>query len=136
MMKDLIGLKPMDQMIEFMKKELDTFGKDELPTVNTMLPNSGMMARTIQVRAGQVIVGEVHKEWNTNILASGSMLVTDNPAGEYVLIHAPMVFETGPGSQKFGMCITDCTFMNIIKTLTLETEEECLQRMAQIDKED
>ena len=135
-MKDLIGLKPMDQMIEFMKKELDTFGKDDLPTVTNMLPNSGLMTRTIQTKAGQIIVGEVHKEWNTNVLASGSMLVTDNPCGEYVLIHAPLVFETGPNSQKFGMCITDCTFINIIKTLDGETEDECLNRMAQIDKED
>ena len=135
-MKDLIGLKPMDQMIEFMKKELDTFGREARPAVNNMMPNSGLMVRTLQVQAGDIIVGEVHNEWNVNILASGSMLVTDNPAGEYALINAPMVFETGPGSQKFGMCVTDCTFMNVIKTLPMETEDDCFHRMAQIDKED
>jgi len=136
MMKDLIGLKPMDQMIEFMKKELDTFGREARPAINNMMPNSGLMVRTLQVQAGDIIVGEVHNEWNVNILASGSMLVTDNPAGEYALINAPMVFETGPGSQKFGMCVTDCTFMNVIKTLPMETEDDCFHRMAQIDKED
>ena len=135
-MKDLIGLKPMDQMIEFMKKELDTFGREARPAINNMMPNSGLMVRTLQVQAGDIIVGEVHNEWNVNILASGSMLVTDNPAGEYALINAPMVFETGPGSQKFGMCVTDCTFMNVIKTLPMETEDDCFHRMAQIDKED
>jgi hypothetical protein len=128
-MKDLIGLKPMDQMIEFMKKELETFGRDDRPAENKLLPNSGIMVRHMTVYAGDIIVGEVHNEWNTNILASGSMLVTDDPTGEFALIHAPTVFETGPNSQKFGMAVTDCIFMNVIKTKENETVDECFNRL-------
>jgi len=135
MMKELIGLNPMNQMIEFMKQELDTYGKDDIPTVNTIFPNSGMMVRHIVIEAGNILVGEVHKTWNVNILASGTMLVTDNPAGEYTLIQAPVVFETGPGSQKFGMCITECIFMNVVTTKQGETVDECLHRLTEI-KED
>ena len=93
-------------------------------------PNSGLAVRTLRMKAGEVVIGKIHKEWNVNTLVSGSLHITNNPDGKLVRVDAPQVFETGPGSQKLVMCITDCVFMNTIVSHN-ETEEELLNRMTE-----
>ncbi len=92
--------------------------------------NTGIGIKTLRMKAGEVVVGRIHEIWCVNMLVSGSMLVTDNPEASFTEIEAPFVFESSPGSQKFGMCQTDCVFINIITTLPDETLDALSKRMA------
>ncbi len=124
---DIIEYTPMEKMEIFLRSLPSVI--EEFDVQNQVMPNSGIMVRTLKMKAGEVIIGKIHTEWNVNILASGSMYVTSNPEDAYVKVDAPYVFETGPGSQKFGMCITDCVFMNAIRCEDGETGEEVVDRM-------
>lgn len=118
---------PMEKM-EIFLRSLPT-ASSEFDVTTQFFSNSGIAVRVMKMKAGEVVIGKIHKEWNVNILASGSLWVTNNPEEGKVRVDAPYVFETGPGSQKFVMCITDCVFMNAI-TSNNETEEELVNRMS------
>ena len=124
---NLSNLSGLEKMEVYLRTLTKTFQEFDVQT--KMFPNSGIAVRTMKLKAGEVVLGKIHKEWNVNILASGSMYVSNDPTKDFVRVEAPAVFETGPESQKFVMCITDCVFMNAIISNN-ETEDELLNRMA------
>ena len=81
------------------------------------------------MKQGEVVLGHKHDIYTLDMLIEGSMLITNNPEKEFVRIQAPFIFETAPGSQKFGMCETDCTFLNVLRYDEGETEDEVYNRM-------
>lgn len=103
----------------------------EAQTKTMLHGGSQLMTRTMTIKAGDIILGKIHKEWNVNILASGSMYVMSDPTKDKVRVDAPQVFETGPGSQKLGMAITDCVFMNVMSYEPGETLDEVVDRMTE-----
>ena len=127
-MSKVIEFSPMEKM-EIYLRSLPS-AEYEFDVQTQFFAKSGLAVRTLKLKAGEVLIGKIHKEWNVNILASGTMQVTSNPQAEFVTVEAPYVFETGPGSQKFGMCLTDCVFMNAIISSD-ETEETLLNRMTE-----
>jgi len=125
------GMDKMEVYLRSLSKAKD--GVD-YPVETKVFDNSGIAVRYIQIPAGEVVLGKVHKEWNVNILTQGSLWVTSDPTKDFVRIEAPYTFETGPGAQKFVMCETDCVFMNVIRALPNETEDEVVNRMAEETK--
>ncbi len=111
--------------MEMMEMFISTFPSSsrDLDTKTKLFPNTGIGLRILKSLAGDVILGKIHKVWQVNILASGTMMVTNDPTEKAVKISAPYSFETGPDSQKFGMCLTDCVFINAIVSNN-ETIEE------------
>ena len=126
---DVIHYTPMEQLEILLRAKHEIFTADEVPTVVKQMPNSGLGVRYVKLVAGSVYLGKVHKEWSLNILASGSMYVMADPTKDKLKVEAPYVFETGPGSQKFVMCITDCVFMNVLKSEN-ESIDDMENRMA------
>ncbi|RLC85895.1 MAG: hypothetical protein DRI37_07535 [Chloroflexi bacterium] len=138
-MTDLV-YSPMELM-EIHLRSLAT-SMDEFNTNTNVFDNSGLMVRQMKIKAGEIILGKIHNEWNVNILASGSLYVMADPSKDKVKITAPHVFETGPNSQKLGFAITDCVFMNVMRSEPGEKPEEAVSRMTkesrvtkQIEKE-
>ena len=87
----------------------------------------GMYSRTGFLQKGTLAVGHIHKNRVINILSQGSLLVKTNDEEEGIIIHAPKIFVTEPGSRKSVYAIVDVTFTNILrtdKTTTKEVEEE------------
>ena len=126
----LQDLTSMDKM-ELYLSSLPTSFTDEDNIWQKVFSNSGLYVRSLTINAGEAILGKVHKEWNVNILASGSLYITNDPiSGDRVRIDAPYIFETGPGSQKLGFAITDCVFINVIRSND-ETEKEVFNRMSE-----
>jgi len=122
------ALNPMEAMEIYIRSMANSFY--EFDTDTNVWPNSKLMTRVMKIKAGEIILGKVHKEWNINILASGSIRVTNDPRQPHVQIDAPYVFETGPGSQKLVLAVTDCVFMNVMISEN-ETPEEAVNRMAE-----
>ena len=91
--------------------------------------NSSMYSRVLHIPEGTMLVGKEHTVWGLDILASGSMLIMNDPFGEYVRIDAPQVFESGPGSQKLGKALTDCVFINVMSTEENETIGDVMKRI-------
>ncbi len=94
-----------------------------------MFENCGLGVRVLEMKAGQLIQGKIHNEWAINILASGTHLVTSDASEPPVRLEAPQVFESAPGSQKLGMCLTDCVFINVMRSNPKETEDEFMDRI-------
>ncbi len=94
-----------------------------------MFENCGLGVRVLKMKAGQMVQGKIHNEWAINILASGVHLVTSDPSEPPVRLEAPQVFESAPGSQKMGMCLTDCVFINVMRSKAKETEDEFINRV-------
>ncbi len=126
--KQVIDYSPMEKMEIYMRSLPGAV--EEFDTTTQIFPSSGLGVRYIKMKAGEVLIGKIHKEWNVNILCSGSLQVASNPEEGFVTLTAPQVFETGPGSQKFVMCLTDCVFMNVLQSEN-ETEDEMVNRMAE-----
>ena len=120
---------PIEKM-EIFLRSLPQMATSEFDTNTDFFEGSKLAVRTLRLKAGEVILGKIHKVHTVNILVSGSLYVTGNPEGGFVKLVAPQLFETGPNSQKFGMCLTDCVFMNIMQSEN-ETEEELLGRVTE-----
>lgn len=128
--KGLIHYTPMEHMEIYLRGLPNAVAAEDVPSEIKQFPNCGLGVKYVYLSGGSVYIGKIHKEWSMNILASGSMYVMADPTKEKVKVEAPYVFETGAGSQKFVMCITDCVFMNVLKSNN-ETKTEMENRMAE-----
>ena len=93
-------------------------------------PNTGIYVRGANYKAGDMILGKPHHNWDVTILCSGELIFMGDIHGEQVRLQAPKVFETPPGSQKIGKALTDITVMNIITIRPGETIQEVNKRIA------
>lgn len=131
MSKQLKDYSPMEQMELFIRSKSD-IREDGYDAETRVFTNSQLLTREVVVPAGEVILGKIHKEWSVNILSSGSLfLIADPTSKQMVRIDAPYIFESGPNSQKLGMAITNCVFINVMKTNKNETVDEALDRMVE-----
>lgn len=119
---------PMEFMEVYLRDNATAF--EEFNTETHIWAKSKLMTRLMYINAGEVVLGKIHKEWNISILCSGTMLLHSDPTKPGVKVYAPQVFETGPGSQKLAMAVTDCVFMNVMVSEN-ETAEEAVDRMAE-----
>lgn len=111
-------------------EQMKGFGSmEEYPVKGLVHPNCKMYTREIFMPAGMMVVSKVHNDWSVNILASGRLLLLNDPLEDYVELVGPQVFETGPGSQKLLKMLTDCVFMEVYNLRDGETEEDIRNRV-------
>ena len=75
---------------------------------------NGVCVRSLAIPAGAGAVGKVHKTEYIAILAKGSALLA-NEDGEQQ-IEAGFIQECKPGTMNVFYAITDCVFMNVLRT--------------------
>jgi len=107
--------KAMDDIKTILSQLPNNMTREESRTIAKLWPNSKLYTRMLPFQAGFTILGAEHKIWSLNILLSGRILVMTDPYGEYVELEGPMVFESGPGTQKLIKALTDCVFMEVIQ---------------------
>ena len=77
--------------------------------------------RTIQLPAGTVAVGEIHKQAHTNILSQGSVLVATEDGTQ--IIKAPHVWHGQPGVKRVSFVLEDVVWTTIHATDNTESED-------------
>ena len=71
----------------------------------------GTYTRVLDIPAGVILTGKIHRYSCTNMLIKGRIKVVCDE-GEALLV-APCVFHTGPNVKKAIVAIEDSTFVNI-----------------------
>lgn len=71
----------------------------------------GVYARTLYIPKGVILVGEIHKYENLNILVKGKIEVSVNERME--IIEAPFKVVSPPGTKRIAMALEDCIWMTI-----------------------
>jgi hypothetical protein len=73
----------------------------------------GIYIRSVQIKAGDFIVGHKHKTSHT-VMALGGQVVafTDDGIKQVNASQAPVIFTAGPG-HKSAQCLADCCWVNI-----------------------
>lgn len=81
----------------------------------------GIYARQIDIPAGIILTGEIHKYSNLNILIKGKIKVSI--ADEIELIEAPYIIISPPGTKRIAQAITDCTWITIHGTFSTNLDD-------------
>jgi hypothetical protein len=114
-----------------------------LPQLDQQLEHffiDGVYVRSLKIPKGAGISGKFHTTDHISILAEGTLkVIIDN---EPMTITAPYIAVTHKGDRKVGYAVTDCTFINVIRTdltdlakiessVVCDTEEELLCHLPQ-----
>jgi hypothetical protein len=94
----------------------------ECPLQHVFAP--GAYARTIQIPAGTVIVGKIHKHQHLNILSLGEVMVLTESGGTEHL-RGPLTMVSPPGTKRAVYALTDVVWTTI--HLTTETDLEKIE---------
>lgn len=88
--------------------------------------HGGMYLRAMEMPAGSVVVGKVHKRPHFFILSVGSLAVVDGDVEE--VIHAPRMLCTEPGAKRALFALTDCLMFTVhaTKAKTIKGAEAAL----------
>lgn len=93
-------------------------GQSDLPTVDCPLQHSfidGVYVRTINIPAGTMLVGKIHKHSHANILSQGEVLVITEDGGVEHL-KGPLTMVSPPGCKRAVKALTDTTWTTIHRT--------------------
>jgi quercetin dioxygenase-like cupin family protein len=71
-------------------------------------------ARQLFIPKGHVVVGEIHKTENLNILLSGEIAVTTEEGVQH--LKAPAILVAKPGSKRVGVAIEDAVWVTFHAT--------------------
>lgn len=74
----------------------------------------GVYVRSLFIPAGMVLTGKIHNHEHIAILAQGTIRVHNGE--EYKEISAPYICIEKAGIKRIGYALTDCTFINVIRT--------------------
>ena len=114
------ALQPTGSIREQLYKLQSAIG--DLPEVHFPLQHTfapGAYARTIQIPAGSVLVGKIHKHKHLNILSQGTVHVLTETGGVEVLT-GPLTMVSEPGTKRAVFAVSDTTWTTI--HLTSETD--------------
>lgn len=74
----------------------------------------GVYVRSLFIPKDMVLTGAIHNSEHISILAQGTIRVFDGE--EYKEITAPHIAVEKAGIKRLGYALTDCTFINVIRT--------------------
>ncbi len=105
-------------------------GQSDLPTVDCPLQHSfidGVYVRTINIPAGTMLVGKIHKHSHANILSKGEVLVITEDGGREHL-KGPLTMVSPAGCKRAVKALTDTTWTTIHRTdeTDLDKIEDCV----------
>lgn len=93
-------------------------GRSDLPTVDCPLQHSfidGVYVRTIEIPAGTMLVGKIHKHSHANILSQGEVLVITEDGGTEHL-KGPLTMVSPAGCKRAVKALTNTTWTTIHRT--------------------
>ena len=74
----------------------------------------GVYVRSLSIPAGMVLTGKIHNHEHIAILAQGTIRVHNGEG--FKEITAPCTWVEKAGIKRLGYALTDCTFINVIRT--------------------
>ncbi len=104
----------------------ETFMKQQ-PQLNLQVVHhfsEGVYARELHIPAGTILVGEIHKFKNLNILSYGSMQVSTEEG--IVKVEAPFTVVSPAGTKRIAYALTECVWTTIHGTC--ETDLNKIER--------
>ena len=87
-----------------------TTEQTELPLKHSFAP--GVYAREMEIPAGTLLIGKIHKHRHHNFLMKGSIIVLTETNGVEVL-QAPLMIVWDEGTQRIGYAVTDTIWTTI-----------------------
>jgi len=87
-----------------------TTEQTELPLKHSFAP--GVYARELEIPAGTLLIGKIHKHRHHNFLMKGSILVLTEANG-VELLQAPLMIVSEEGTQRIGYAITDTLWTTV-----------------------
>lgn len=87
-----------------------TMEQAELPLKHSFAP--GVYAREMEIPAGTLLIGKIHKHKHHNFLMKGSIIVLTETNG-VELLQAPLMIVSNEGTQRIGYAITDTVWTTI-----------------------
>ena len=82
----------------------------ELPLKHSFAP--GVYAREMEIPAGTLLIGKIHKHRHHNFLMKGSIIVLTEANG-VELLQAPLMIVSEEGTQRIGYAVTDTVWTTI-----------------------
>ena len=70
--------------------------------------SNGVYGRELFIPAGTIVVGEIHKHENMNVLSQGTLTVATEEGVK--LLKAPYTVVSPPGTKRVGYAVTDCVW--------------------------
>ena len=105
--------------IDRLEQALREMPQAEFPTKHYFA--NGLYVREMQVKAGTVLVGKVHKTQHIFALIQGGMtLVWDS---HRLRVKAPFITVSEPGIKRAGLAHEDCVCLNIHHTNLTDIDE-------------
>ncbi len=74
----------------------------------------GVYVRSLFIPEGMVLTGAIHNNAHISILAQGTIRVFDGELTKEIT--APHIAVEKAGIKRIGYALTDCTFINVIRT--------------------
>ena len=87
-----------------------TTKQTELPLKHSFAP--GVYAREMEIPAGTLLIGKIHKHRHHNFLMKGSIIVLTEANG-VELLQAPLMIVSEEGTQRIGYAVTDTVWTTI-----------------------
>lgn len=87
-----------------------TMEQAELPLKHSFAP--GVYAREMEIPAGTLLIGKIHKHRHHNFLMKGSIIVLTETNG-VELLQAPLMIVSEEGTQRIGYAVTDTVWTTI-----------------------
>ena len=87
-----------------------TTEQTELPLKHSFAP--GVYAREMEIPAGTLLIGKIHKHRHHNFLMKGSIIVLTETNG-VELLQAPLMIDSEEGTQRIGYAVTDTIWTTI-----------------------
>ena len=87
-----------------------TTEQTELPLKHSFAP--GVYAREMEIPAGTLLIGKIHKHRHHNFLMKGSIIVLTEANG-VELLQAPLMIVSEEGTQRIGYAVTDTVWTTI-----------------------
>lgn len=81
----------------------------------------GVYVRSLFIPKDMVLTGAIHNHEHISILAQGTIRVFDGE--EFKEISAPHIAVEKAGIKRLGYALTDCTFINVIRTDLTDIDE-------------
>jgi len=82
----------------------------ELPLKHSFAP--GVYSREMEIPAGTLLIGKIHKHRHHNFLMKGEIIVITESEG-MKLLQAPLMIVSDSGTQRIGYAITDTIWTTI-----------------------
>ena len=87
-----------------------TTEQTELPLKHSFAPR--VYAREMEIPAGTLLIGKIHKHRHHNFLMKGSIIVLTEANG-VELLQAPLMIVSEEGTQRIGYAVTDTVWTTI-----------------------